>query len=303
MDSRTRWMVILFIAMAVWASFHPIAKLVLNDVSPLTLSFFRLFFALFFFVPYLAYQKQIAWPEKKDWKYVFINAAFGAFLAVWLNNTGLQLSTASASAVLVNANPLFVALLAAAILRERLTPRTLAGLSLAFFGIVLVVTNGELAWAADPAYFAGNLLLLAGAFCIAIAAIAIVPLAKKYRAVQGQFWGILPALAGFFITWLALGEWRHAAGISIANWAGLFWIGFVVSGVCWSLLFEGIKQLGVVTASSFKLLLPVFAVAYSALFLGEQLSAFFLAGMALVLSGLYWIAVPKTAPAIKAPGP
>lgn len=299
MDSRTTWMVILFATMAVWASFHPIGKLILNDVSPLTLSFFRLFFALFFFLPSLAYRKQLAWPDKKDWKYVWLNAAFGVFLAVWLNNTGLQLSTSSASAVLVNANPLFVALLATVFLNERLTRRTLVGLGLAFLGIMLVVTNGELSWAANPAYFAGNLLLLGGAFCIAVAAIAIVPLTKKYKAVQGQFWGILPALTGFFVAWLALGEWQTASSISPENWLGLIWIGFVVSGVCWSVLFEGIKQLGVVTAFSFKLLLPVFAVAYSAIFLGESLTPFFLSGMALVLVGLYAVAVPKKTPPIQ----
>lgn len=289
--------------MAVWASFHPIAKIILNDVSPLTLSFLRLFFALFFFLPYLAYKKQFTWPDKKDWKYVLVNAAFGAFLAVWLNTTGLQLSTASASAVLVNANPLFVALLAALLLQEKLTRKTLAGLALAFTGILLVLTNGELSWAAKPEYFAGNLLLLGGAFCIAGAAIAAVPLAKKYKAVQGQFWGILPALAGFLVAWLFLGEWRHLQSISTANWLGLFWIGFVVSGVCWSILFEGIKQVGVVTASSFKLLLPVFAVVYSALFLGEAITPLFVVGMALVLWGLNLVTRQKTTPPIKAIGP
>ncbi len=67
----------------------------------------------------------------------------------------------------------------------------------------------------------------------------------------------------------------------------------MVSGVCWSLFFEGINRLGAVRTAGFKLLLPVFAVAYSALFLNETPTPAFAAGLVLVLAGV-WTANRKT---------
>ncbi len=102
MNEPTRWSLILLATMAIWATFHPIGKILLADVSPLTLSFFRVFFALFFFIPYLAHQKQLSLPAKEDRPYIAGNASVGIFLAMGLNATGLSLSTASASAVLID---------------------------------------------------------------------------------------------------------------------------------------------------------------------------------------------------------
>ncbi|MDP2717391.1 MAG: DMT family transporter [Candidatus Micrarchaeota archaeon] len=285
MNERTRWMFILLATMALWATFHPIGKILLKDISPLTLSFFRVFFALFFFIPYLAHKRQLHLPAKGDLKYVAINAGIGVFLAMGLNATGLSLSTASASAVLINTNPLFVAAIAL-VLGESMNGRQWLGLLLGVAGMALVVTGGNLDFAANPEYLAGNLLLLAGALCVAIATLAAAPLAHRMGAVRGQFWGIVPAVAGFFMAWVLAGEWQHLAELTPWHWAGMIWIGVMVSGVCWSLFFEGIRRLGVLTTAGFKLAVPVFAVAYAALLLGEAPTPAFWAGTALVIGGL-----------------
>ncbi len=287
MREKPFWFVVLFFTMAVWATFHPVSKILLQDFSPLTVSFIRLAFALLFFVPYLVFRSGFTLPDFSDWKHIGVNALFGSFGAALLINTGLQYTAASASAVLVNTTPLFVAVIAVFWFKERITPVAAAGLLAAIFGMALVATQGDFSALGNSGFFSGNLLALAAAGTIAIATFAALPLAKKFGSVQAQFLSIVPATVAFFLVWLAAGEYSVLSRMTAGHWLAFAWIGFVVSGICWSVSLEAMRLFGPVIPSSFKTLIPVFAILYGTAFLGESLSISFLAGTALVLGGLY----------------
>lgn len=102
----------------------------------------------------------------------------GLFLALhfgtWI--TSLAYTPVANAAVLVSTSPLFVAVLAAVTLREKLTPALIAGLALALFGGAIVgVSDACQGWSC-PALaeflrgeaFLGNLLALAGAAAVAV---------------------------------------------------------------------------------------------------------------------------------------
>ena len=102
----------------------------------------------------------------------------GVFLAVhfgtWI--TSLAYTTVANAAVLVSTSPLFVALLAALVLREKLTPALMGGMALALVGGVIVGLSDACHGLACPPLsefvrgdaFWGDLLALAGAAAVAV---------------------------------------------------------------------------------------------------------------------------------------
>ncbi|MDP2974174.1 MAG: EamA family transporter, partial [Candidatus Diapherotrites archaeon] len=66
--------IILFFTMLLWGSFHPISKVLLNDLPPFTVAFFRIFLSMLFFLPFLFIGKKIPTADTKDYKNILIAA-------------------------------------------------------------------------------------------------------------------------------------------------------------------------------------------------------------------------------------
>lgn len=140
--------------------------------------------------------------------------ASGLFLALhfgaWI--TSLAYTTVANASVLVSTSPLFVALIAAVFLRERLTRTLTGGLALALVGGVLVSLSDVCpGWVCPPIHefingagFLGDMLALAGAAAVAV----YFTLGKALRASLSLLTYIFltystAALALVGITWLA----------------------------------------------------------------------------------------------------
>ncbi len=111
----------------------------------------------------------------RDWGLMAASGAFlGLHFGTWISS--LAYTTVANSVVLVSTAPLFVALLAAGLLRERLTRAVLAGLVLALVGSIIVGVSDACAAGGCPTPadlvrgegFLGDMLALAGAAAVAV---------------------------------------------------------------------------------------------------------------------------------------
>ncbi len=102
--------------------------------------------------------------SSRDW---LAALAAGAFLAghFWSWIASLYFTTVASSVVLVNTQPVFVALLSIAVLGERPTPRQWAGIGVAVVGAA-VIGWGDFAGGRDP--LLGDLLAVAGAVFVSL---------------------------------------------------------------------------------------------------------------------------------------
>jgi drug/metabolite transporter (DMT)-like permease len=110
-------------------------------------------------------------PRKDAILLLSMGCVLGAHFALWI--TSLRMTTVAASVVLVTSHPLMVAVLSHRLLRERLSFATVAGVLLAFAGVVILFQEDL----QDPGKLAGDLLALGGA--AALGAYLIAGRAKR----------------------------------------------------------------------------------------------------------------------------
>jgi drug/metabolite transporter (DMT)-like permease len=211
------------------------------------------------------------------------------YLAIGLGNSALPFLLfsfaavhlpASYLAILNTATPLCAALLSAIWLGERLTAARIVGLVLGAAGVALVTGAGPVV--PDAMFGIAVTAALAGAACYAIAGIYIRrrTTALKPAAIAG--WSQLFAgLALLPVAPFAPPPGAITGGV-VANVLGL---ALLCSSVAYLLFYRLIADVGPTRATSVTLIIPLFGMIWSAVFLGESITLPMLAGCALIIGG------------------
>jgi drug/metabolite transporter (DMT)-like permease len=226
----------------------------------------------------------------------------GRFLVIGLLNSAIPFVLYSAAALVLPASmeaifnslsPMFGAIFAAIWLAEPLTPRTVAGLVLGTGGVVVMSSLGGLA----PGLT--TFLALAACFlaplCYGLAGVYIKRRAADLKpmavATGSQVFGGL-ALMPFLI---AAPPAAGVVDVRIAVVTAAF--ALLCSALAYIIYYRLIANVGPTRALTVTFLIPVFAIAWGRLFLGEAVTLSTVAGAALVLAGTFLVAVKQRAPA------
>jgi len=90
-------------------------------------------------------RKQFSIPKTSEWGYFALLGFLGITFHQWLQSNALKTSEASTTAWIVAITPVFMALLGWLVLKESLNAIKIFGIVLAFVGVLLVVSDGNLA--------------------------------------------------------------------------------------------------------------------------------------------------------------
>lgn len=227
------------------------------------------------------------------WPGLLVSLFFTAEFA--LLYPGLQLTTAAHAVILLYTSPFVVAVGAHFLIPgDRLTVPKLAGLMLAFAGVAIVMLGRQseaTAAIAGPTLL-GDLLCLGGAFAWGFLTLTIRASRLKTVAPERvtfiQLALSAPLLAGLSVT---LGEPGLTQPAPL-HWAAfaftvVFVAGFVFTSTNWLFLRYPASRV-----MAFLLLTPVFGVLAGHLILGETLSRNLVAGLGLVVAGLWLVNRP-----------
>lgn len=196
---------------------------------------------------------------------------------------GIAHAGAGLAAVLANTDPLFIAVLAALLLGERLAPVQWAGLVVGLAGATLVVWDGPL-W--PPAVSVDALVVVGGAFAWSVGTVVAT------RGVRGR--GEPLALAAWQMT--AGGAVLLAAGLAIEDGplpVGAREVALVVglaalgSAAPLALFYLALARGPAAEVSAWFFLVPVVGVASAWPLLGETPGGRLVAGMVAVAAGLW----------------
>ena len=212
--------------------------------------------------------------------YLLLGAVNAAAPFTLIAAAELQL-TASLAAILNAVTPLFAALIGAVWLREALTARKLAGLLLGLGGVALVV-----GWSALPlseaTFLAVGASLLA-ALCYALGGVMVK---ARFSAIPPLTLAVGQQIgAGIVLLPLAISHLPAAVPGPGAVLAMLY-LALAGTALAYLLYFHLVAHVGPSNTLSVTLLVPVFGVIWSALFLAEPMSASTIAGLAIVLIGV-----------------
>ncbi|MCK9916234.1 EamA family transporter [Microbacteriaceae bacterium K1510] len=195
---------------------------------------------------------------------------------------GLGLGSGSISAVAYQLAPPFTVLLAWPLLAERPSLTTSAGVLLAFVGVVVLAAGPGLSANALPL-----LLVVGAAFAFAVSNV----LTKRYGPFEPLMlmgWSSLFTVPQVMLMSLLLeyGQLTSLAAADGRGWLALAYTIFIGGIVGFGLWFWLIARCSMGRVAPFGLLLPVFAVTSSVLFLGDRVTSKLVVGGLLAIAGV-----------------
>lgn len=227
---------------------------------------------------------------------IFLAAHFGTWI------TSLAYTTVANAAVLVSASPLFVALIAAGVLREKLTRALVGGMGLALLGGAIVGLSDACQGLVCPPLseflrgeaFIGDLLALTGAAAIAV-----------YFTVGKALRPSLSLLTYIFVTYgtaaIVLVGVVLAARLPLTGyaWPAYLWFGLLAlvpqlvghTAFNWALRYLPATYVSITSLGE-----PIGSTLLAIWLLGEQPNPFKVAGGALILIGILIASRPAPTP-------
>ncbi|RQH11723.1 EamA family transporter [Bradyrhizobium sp. RP6] len=221
-------------------------------------------------------------PKRRQLGPVAAISLFLGGLNFGLFYVGLGLGSGSMSAVAYQLAPPFTVLLAWPLLAERPSLTTSAGVGLAFVGVVVLAAGPGLSANAFPL-----LLVVGAAFAFAVSNV----LTKRYGpfdALMLMGWSSLFTVPQVMLMSLLLESGQMASLVTAdeRGWLALAYTIFIGGIVGFGLWFWLIARCSMVRVAPFGLLLPVFALTCSVVFLGERISPKLILGGLLAISGV-----------------
>jgi len=272
-----------------WAIGHPLGRIILEKIHPFQLGSITLstgFISLLIFLAISGRLKKIKKIPPRDIGIALGIGVFGFFFYQMLTFNALSRIPASMNAVLVSTNVVFIAILAAIFLKEKITPLRYVGIAIAFGGTVLVTFNQGFS-------LGGNIDLIGCLFSI-IAALSFATYSiLGKRVVTSNDPLLITGLALFSGAVFLVSLTAITVGFSevlVMTWPifGLAaFLGVTMIGVAYPIWFICLSKLNASHISVYTYLTPVFAVILSLFILRESFSWIFWVGGALILGGIF----------------
>lgn len=200
---------------------------------------------------------------------------------------GINSTTAGNTALIMSAVPVWTAIFAFLLLREKLSAGAWAGMLVALAG-VLVVTFCKPATvdSISSGSLFGNLVVSLAAFAWALASVLSRPLMKSVSPLDLACCSVVLTLPlHYLVAWKALPEVGAALSdpilLTAIIFSGVFSTGF--ASAMWNF---GVQHLGAAHAAGFQNLVPLVALAASWILINEVPFALQLAGGGLIIAGL-----------------
>ena len=282
MASQRRDYVLILLASVLWGTSFPGSKLTVGTVDPLFLTFARMAIGALVGMAVLAAMRRLdfrVFRQPLVWALGAINA-----IGFELQNEGILLTTASKTALLVNVNVVIIPVLMVLFFQERMTRLKVTGILIGTFGVVVVATR------LDPAslsggQFAGDVLVFVAGLVWAFYNVGpkrIVDRGGDYVALAAGMLAttaLLAAIPLFFVGW--------PLPTSGNGWLGIAYLGLVPTFAPLMLYVATLRTISPTVSGLLILLEVVVAAILSFVLLQESLSAYTVAGGALILLGAF----------------
>jgi drug/metabolite transporter (DMT)-like permease len=274
----------------VWGASFIATKVALRDISPITVVWLRFAMGVLILGVAVVARGQFKWPSKRDVVYFALLGFIGITYHQWLQSTGLQKAQASTTAWIVATTPIFMALLAWLVLRERLSLLQVAGIALATFGVLVVVSEGRLETLGfGNLFLPGNRLIVLSAPNWAVFSVLSRRGLKEHSAARMMFYvmgfGWLFSSLMFFVG-PGLSE---VSELTSNGWLGVIFLGVACSGLAYVFWYDGLQALPASQVGALLYLEPLVAVVVAGMILGEPILFTSLLGGAGILLGVYMV--------------
>ncbi|MGZ9163554.1 MAG: DMT family transporter [Anaerolineales bacterium] len=279
-----------FFAVVVWGASFIATKVALGDISPITIVWLRFTMGVVILGFAVAIRRQFALPNKTEWGYFALLGFLGITLHQWLQSNGLITSEASTTAWIVATTPVFMALLGWLVLKEGLGWVKVFGILLAFMGVLIVVSDGDITSISIGKFGApGDVLILVSALNWAVFSTLSRRGLKSYPASLMMFY--VMSLGWIFTSLLFIPSegLSEIPRLTLNGWIGILFLGIFCSGLAYIAWYDALQALSAAQTGVFLYIEPLVAVVVAALVLAEPVTWASLLGGAVILMGVWLV--------------
>jgi drug/metabolite transporter (DMT)-like permease len=280
---------LLSVTALLWSLNWVIGKAVVGTISPLALTFIRWVIAVAAMMPFAWPLIRRHWPViRRHWKDIALLGFWGTGLHNAFAYVGLHYTTATNGVILNSSIPVMIIVTGWLVYRDTITRVQALGVAISMLGVLAVLTGGDLAVLATLTLNRGDLIVLAG---MVFWAMYTVLLRLKPAELPGLALLACCGLVGVvLLAPLAAAEILFLGGevrFTPASVAAMVYVGIFPSFVGYVFWNRAVAEVGSNVAGIFIHLMPAFGSLLAWLFLGERIRAFHLAGIALILAGVW----------------
>jgi drug/metabolite transporter (DMT)-like permease len=271
-----------------WASNWIIGRALHAEIPPMAMTFFRWLFAIVLLAPFAWQHLRRDWPViRANWKTMLVLGAIGVGTHNGLAYLGLNYTTATNGVILNSFIPILIITFSWIFLRERLAPVQVAGVMVSLAGVLTVVSKGSVNTLLGFHVNVGDLFIL-----LSMALWAIYTIGLRWRPAGISvlsFLLVIAVVGDLCVVPLWLGEMALGRYVvwSWTNVAALLAVALFSSLLAYILWNRGVEAVGPNVAGLFVHLMPVFGVVLAWAFLGERVAFYHMAGIALILTGIW----------------
>lgn len=286
-----------FLALAAiffWSFNIIIASYYASSLLPFEIAFGRWLVASMILVP-------LAWGEiRKHWHWFYEHWMLLLSLAITgiaLDNTLIYYSGRTASAINMGlldvTGPIFLVILSKIFLKTPISSRQIGGLTIAVFGVLVIILQGDLTQLKNIQLVSGDFIMLLNSLCFAI--YSLLQSKRPMQISQSAFLGAT-ALTGVFVILPFLLMTMSVERFESLRWMdyGIFiYLGIfnsVLSYLAWN---TALAKIGNIKTSIIYYLLPLFSGVEAYYLLQEKLYISQLVGGLLVIFGIMLVSLQK----------
>lgn len=267
----------------IWSGNMTINQLTVGTIAPSSIAFLRWLLALLVLTPFVL---PAAWRYRADirreWPKLAVLGILGMGLWQGLAYVAAETTSATNMGILAAMVPLLTVLLSALILREPPTIGGIAGGVLAFFGVTVLLGQGNPLSLMRLEVSPGDALMVLAATCYALYGVML----KRWQMGLPP-WVMLYAQVCFAVLFLLppylIGPMTPVDSHNV--WLILY-AGIPASIITTFLWMRAVRQIGASQASIFINLMPLFSAVIAMVFLAERLAVFHVIGGLLILAGV-----------------
>jgi len=278
----------LFVTAIFWGGTFIAGRLVAREVGPFSAAFLRFAIASIFLL-FITFKIERRLPPVKKGQVIplILLGMTGVFSYNVFFFKGLKIIHAGRASVIIASNPVFIALFASYLFREKLSLLKFAGIVISVAGAIIVISRGNPIEIMKGNIGLGELFI----FCCVMSWVAYSLIGKAVMKdlsplVSVSYSSLVGAI-GLFIPAYLEGMVQHFSHYTTAEWLGIFYLGFfgTVVGFVW--YYEGIKAIGATKASQFINFVPISAVVLAFFLLAEPVTFSLIIGTVMVCIGVY----------------
>jgi drug/metabolite transporter (DMT)-like permease len=271
-----------------WGGTFIAGRVVARGVGPFSAAFLRFAIASIFLL-LIAYKVENRLPPVRKNQVIplILLGMTGVFSYNVFFFKGLKIIHAGRASVIIACNPVFIALFASYLFKERLTLTKFAGIVISVTGAIVVISRGSPIEILQGNVGLGELFIFGCVMSWAAYSLIGKAVMKDLSPLLSVSYSSVVGAVGLFIPAYLEGMVQHFSHYSKMEWFGIFYLGFfgTVLGFVW--YYEGIKAIGATKASQFINFVPISAVVLAFFLLAEPITSSLVIGTLMVCAGVY----------------